>query len=44
MKDTFEIDVPSNLSQGTLDLILAFIWSLDMWAIYPITGLSSAIN
>jgi hypothetical protein len=36
MKDTFELDVFSDLTQERLDLILASIWSLDeMWTIYP---------
>jgi hypothetical protein len=34
LKDTFELDVVTDLSQGTTNLILASIWSLDeMWTI-----------
>jgi hypothetical protein len=36
MKDTFELDVLSDLSQGTSSSNSASIWSLDeMWTIYP---------
>jgi hypothetical protein len=35
MKDTFELDILLDLSQGTTRLILASIRSLDeMWTIY----------
>jgi hypothetical protein len=36
IKDTFELEVLSDLSQGTTKLICASIWSLDeMWTIHP---------
>jgi hypothetical protein len=36
MKDTFELDVLSDLSQGTTRSKLASIWCLDkIWTIYP---------